>query len=66
MARQAIKLLMAKNEARLTWTEHFLYMVSVSDARCGADLLGLDKIVYHTSPELMNVMRAKRDPTRSE
>uniref|UniRef100_A0AAV1U2V5 Retrovirus-related Pol polyprotein from transposon TNT 1-94-like beta-barrel domain-containing protein n=1 Tax=Peronospora matthiolae TaxID=2874970 RepID=A0AAV1U2V5_9STRA len=40
-------------------------MVAVSDARGGADSLVLDNIVHHASPELMNVMRAKYDPTRS-
>ena len=39
-------------------------MVAVSDARGGADSLVLDNIVHHASPDLMNVMRAKYDPTR--
>ena len=41
-------------------------MVAVSDARGGTDSIVLDKIVHHASPELMNVMRAKYDPTRSD
>ena len=57
---------MARKEARRTWAEHFLYMVSVSDARGGADSLVLDNIVHHAPPDLMNVMRAKYDPTRSD
>ena len=63
-ASQAMKLFMAKKEARRTWAEHFLYVVAVSDARGGADSLVLDNIVHHASPDLMNVMRAKYDPTR--
>ena len=41
-------------------------MVVVSDARGSADSLVLDNIVPHASPELMNVIRAKYDPTRSD
>ena len=52
-------------EARRTWDEHFLYTIAVSDERGGADSLVLDKIVQHTSPELINVM-PKYDPTRSD
>ena len=61
-AGQAMKLFLEKQEARRT--EHYLYMVAVSDARGGADSLVLDNIVHHASPELMNVMRAKYDPCR--
>ena len=57
---------MAKKEARRTWIEHSLYMVAVSDARGGADSFVLDNIVHHAPPELMNVMRAKYDTTRSD
>ena len=39
-------------------------MVTVSDAHGGVDLLVLDNIVHHTSPELINIMWAKYDPTR--
>uniref|UniRef100_A0AAV1T508 Uncharacterized protein n=1 Tax=Peronospora matthiolae TaxID=2874970 RepID=A0AAV1T508_9STRA len=63
-ASQAMKIFMAKKETRRTWAEHFLYMVAVSETRGGADSLVLDNIVHHASPELMNVMRAKYDPTR--
>ena len=65
-ASQAMKLFMAKKEARRTCAEHFLYMVAVSDAGGVEDSLVLDNIVYHASPELMSVMRAKYDPTRSD
>ena len=41
-------------------------MVAVSDAGGVEDSLVLDNIVYHASPELMSVMRAKYDPTRSD
>ena len=41
-------------------------MVAVSDARGGADSLMLNKIVHDSSPELINVMRAKYDPTWSD
>uniref|UniRef100_A0AAV1TAB2 DDE-1 domain-containing protein n=1 Tax=Peronospora matthiolae TaxID=2874970 RepID=A0AAV1TAB2_9STRA len=61
-----MKLFMKKKEAKRTWLERFLYMVAVSDARGGADSLVLDNIVHHASPKLMDVMRAKYDPTRSD
>ena len=41
-------------------------MVAVSDERGGADSLVLDNIVHQASSELMNVMRAKYDPSRSD
>ena len=63
-ASQAMKLFMAKKDARRTWAEHFVYMVAVSEARGGADSLVLDNIVNPASPELMNVMRSKYEPTR--
>uniref|UniRef100_A0AAV1UYM7 Uncharacterized protein n=1 Tax=Peronospora matthiolae TaxID=2874970 RepID=A0AAV1UYM7_9STRA len=63
-ASQAMKLIMAKKDARRTWAEHFLYMVAVSEARGGADSPVLDNIVQHATPELMNEMRSKYEPTR--
>uniref|UniRef100_A0AAV1V1J0 CCHC-type domain-containing protein n=1 Tax=Peronospora matthiolae TaxID=2874970 RepID=A0AAV1V1J0_9STRA len=39
-------------------------ITAISEARSGADSLVLDNIVHHASPGLMNVMRAKHDPTR--
>uniref|UniRef100_A0AAV1UBX1 CCHC-type domain-containing protein n=1 Tax=Peronospora matthiolae TaxID=2874970 RepID=A0AAV1UBX1_9STRA len=51
-ASQAMKLFMAKKDARRTWAEHFLYMVAVSEARGGADSLVHNNIVHHASPEL--------------
>ena len=56
---------MTKKEARFTWADHFLYMIAVSDARGGTDSLVLDNIVHHALPELMNVMQAKYNLTRS-
>ena len=55
---------MAKKDARSTWAEHFLYMVDASEARGGADSLVPDNIVHQASPELMNVLRSKYEPTR--
>uniref|UniRef100_A0AAV1TQY3 CCHC-type domain-containing protein n=1 Tax=Peronospora matthiolae TaxID=2874970 RepID=A0AAV1TQY3_9STRA len=43
-ASQAMNLFMAKKETRRTWAEHFLFMVAVSEARGGADLLVIDNI----------------------
>lgn len=63
-ASQAMKLFMQKKDAKRTCAEHFLYMVAVSNARGGTDSLVLDNIVHHASPELMNAMRTKYDPTR--
>uniref|UniRef100_A0AAV1T9S2 Uncharacterized protein n=1 Tax=Peronospora matthiolae TaxID=2874970 RepID=A0AAV1T9S2_9STRA len=51
-ASQAMKLFMAKKDARRIWAENFLYMVAVSEARGGADSLVLDNIVHHASPEM--------------
>ena len=58
-----MKLFIQKKYSKRTWAEHYLYMVAVSDARGGVDSLVLDNVVHHASPELMNVMRAKYDPT---
>ena len=52
-ASQAIKLFMAKKDARRTWAKNFLYMIAVSEARGSADSLVLDNIVHHASLELM-------------
>ena len=53
-----------KKSANRTYAEHFLDMFAVCDARSVADSLVLHYIVHHASPEHMNVMRAKYDPTR--
>ena len=58
-AIQAMKLSMAKKDARRTWAEHFLYMAAFSEARGGADFLVLDTIVHHASPKLINLMLVK-------
>ena len=65
-ADQSMRLFMTKKEPRRTWAEHFLFMVAVRDPRGGADSLVLDNIVHHASPVLINVMRTKYDPTRSD
>uniref|UniRef100_M4BE69 CCHC-type domain-containing protein n=1 Tax=Hyaloperonospora arabidopsidis (strain Emoy2) TaxID=559515 RepID=M4BE69_HYAAE len=65
-ASQAMKLFKQNKEARRTVAEHFLYMVAVSDARGGVDSLVLDNIVHHSSPELMNVMRANYESKRTD
>ena len=61
---KTMKLFMQKKDLKRAWAEHYLYRVDLSGARGGADSLGLDNIVHHASPELINVMRAKYDPTR--
>lgn len=55
-----------KEKSATHWAEHFLYMVVVIDACGGADSLVLDNIVHQVSLELMDVMWAKFDPTRSD
>ena len=59
-----MKLFNQKKYIKRTWTENYIYMLDVNDAREVADMLVLDNIVHHASPELMSVMRAKYDPTR--
>uniref|UniRef100_A0AAV1UDC8 Uncharacterized protein n=1 Tax=Peronospora matthiolae TaxID=2874970 RepID=A0AAV1UDC8_9STRA len=39
-------------------------MVAFSEVRDGAEMLVLDYIVHHASPELMNMMRFKYEPKR--
>uniref|UniRef100_A0AAV1UM57 Transposase n=1 Tax=Peronospora matthiolae TaxID=2874970 RepID=A0AAV1UM57_9STRA len=62
-ASQEMKLFMRKKDSKRTWAEHYLYMVAISDVRAGDYSLILDNILHHASPEMMNVMRSKYDPT---
>ena len=58
--------LCAKEGRKETVRRAFSVPRRVSDAKGGADSLVLDNIVHHASPDLMNVMRAKYDPTRND
>ena len=58
-AAQAMKLFTAKKDMKLSWPEHSLYLVAVSDAAGGAEQQVLDKIVRYASPELSTIMMAK-------
>ena len=58
--------LCAKEGRKETVRRAFSVPRCVSDAKGGADSLVLDNIVHHASPDLMNVMRAKYDPTRAD
>ena len=51
--------LMQKKDSKRAWAEHYLYMVTVSGERGGADSIDMDNIVHHALPDLMNVMRVK-------
>uniref|UniRef100_A0AAV1TFM7 DDE-1 domain-containing protein n=1 Tax=Peronospora matthiolae TaxID=2874970 RepID=A0AAV1TFM7_9STRA len=55
---------MKNEETECTWAERYLYTVAVRDALGCADSLIFDNIVHHASPELLNVMQVKPDPTR--
>lgn len=64
---QAMKLFTAPKEGKRSWTEHYMYLVAVSEA-CGggADYLVLNNIVQYASVELRTVLTAKVDETRTD
>ncbi|CAH0519517.1 unnamed protein product [Peronospora belbahrii] len=55
-ARQSMKLLWQKKDAKRLWAEHLLYLVAVSDARGG----------LRVSPRFARAHIAKYDPTRTD
>ena len=61
-----MKLLASKKDPKGSWTEHYLYLVAVSDACGGAESLVLDNVVQYASIELRTVMMAKYNHTRTE
>ena len=58
-AAQAMKLFTAKKESNGSWPEHYLYLVSVSDAAGGAEKQVLDNIVRYASSELSTILMEK-------
>ena len=60
-AAQVMKLFTTKKENKRSWPEHYLYLVTVSDAAGGAEQQVLDSIVRYASPELSTILMAKYD-----
>ena len=66
ISAQSIKLLTSKNNPKRSWPEDYLYQVDVIDACGGAESLVLDNVVQYASSELLMVMMAKYDHTRTD
>ncbi|CAI5725077.1 unnamed protein product [Peronospora effusa] len=63
-ASQSIQLFTARKEPKQSWPEHYLYLVSVSDACAGADQKVLDNIVHYASADRSTVLMTKYDNSR--
>ncbi|KAE9162302.1 hypothetical protein PF004_g30532 [Phytophthora fragariae] len=64
---QVMKLFMASKDPKRTWSEHYMYLVAITEA-CGggADYLVLNNIVQYASADLRTVLMAKVDGTRTD
>ncbi|POM74260.1 Integrase catalytic core protein [Phytophthora palmivora] len=64
---QVMKLFTAPKDHKRTWSEHYMYLVAISEA-CGggADYLVLNNIVQYASVDLRTVLMAKVDGTRTD
>ncbi|KAJ8535207.1 hypothetical protein ON010_g13531 [Phytophthora cinnamomi] len=64
---QAMKLFTTQKDPKRTWPEHYMYLVTISEA-CGggADYLVLNNIVQYASLNLRMVLMAKVDGTRTD
>ncbi|CAI5725772.1 unnamed protein product [Peronospora destructor] len=59
-----MKLFTTKKDDKRSWSEHYLYLVAVSDAAGGAEQQVLDNIVRYASPELSTILMAKYETHR--
>ena len=57
-----MKISTAPKSSKRSWTEHYLYLVAVSEA--GADNLVQDNIVHYADPSMRVSMLARLDLTR--
>ncbi|KAE9174481.1 hypothetical protein PF004_g26649 [Phytophthora fragariae] len=64
---QAMKLFTAPKDAKRSWPEHYMYLVTISEATgSSADYLVLNNIVQYASPQLRTVLMAKVDQSRTD
>uniref|UniRef100_A0AAV1T532 Integrase catalytic domain-containing protein n=1 Tax=Peronospora matthiolae TaxID=2874970 RepID=A0AAV1T532_9STRA len=61
---QSMKLFTAAKSPKRSWTEHYLYLVAVSEACGGADNLVQDNIVHYADPAMRVSMLARLNLTR--
>ena len=63
---QSMKLFTAPKSAKRSWTEHYLYLVAVSEACGGADNLVQDNIVHYADPAMRVSMLARLNLMRTD
>ena len=61
-----MKMFTTKKENKSSRPEHYLYLVTVSDAAGGAEQQVLDSIVRYASPEISTILMAKYDTHRTD
>lgn len=61
---QSMKIFTAPKNPKRSWTEHYLYLVAVSEACGGADNLVQDNIVHYADPSMRVSMLARLNLTR--
>ena len=61
-----MKLFTAPKSAKRSWTEHYLYLVAVSEACGGADNLVQDNIVHYADPAMRVSMLARLNLMRTD
>ena len=63
-AAQALDLFTTKKEGKRSWSEHYLYLIAVSDAAGGTEQQVLNNIVRFASPHLSTILMAKYETQR--
>ena len=61
---QSMKIFTAPESSKRSWTEHYLYLVAVSETRGGADNLVQDDIVHYADPSMRVSMLARLNLAR--
>ena len=59
-----MKLLTGAKSLQRSWTEHFLYLTTVSDVCGGANSLVLDNIVHYADPTMRTTMLSRLNSSR--
>jgi hypothetical protein len=63
---QAMKLFTAPKDSKRSWSEHYMYVVAISEATGNSDYMVLTNIVQYASAELRTVLMAKVDQSRTD
>ena len=61
---QSMKMFTAAKPSQRSWTEHFIYLTAVSDARGCEDNLVLDNIVHYADPSMRTTMLSRLNLSR--